>query len=204
MEIAPILGEQHITIKAVRIDSGDLAEHAHRVRRILDRGGLHQVGIFASSIDEYVLQQLRQQRAPIDGFGIGTRMDTSADAPYLDCAYKLQEYAGIARRKRSEGKSTWPGRKQVYRRCDPDGLLLEDIVTVHEAPCAGQPLLQQVMHAGRLTSPLPALDASRDYALQQLQSLPEPLRRLQKPPDYPVRISPELQELAQVVDRKIQ
>lgn len=154
VEIAPILGEQHITIKAVRIDSGDLAEHAHRVRRILDRGGLHQVGIFASSsIDEYVLQQLRQQRAPIDGFGIGTRMDTSADAPYLDCAYKLQEYAGIARRKRSEGKSTWPGRKQVYRRCDPDGLLLEDIVTVHEAPCAGQPLLQQVMHAGRLTSP---------------------------------------------------
>jgi len=203
VEIAPILAKQNIIIKAVRIDSGDLAEHAHRVRSILDQGGLQQVGIFASSsIDEYALQKLLQRRAPIDGFGIGTRMDTAADAPYLDCAYKLQEYAGIARRKRSEGKATWPGRKQVYRRCDPDGLLLEDIVTLHDAPCEGQPLLHQVMRGGRLTSPPPTLDASRDYALLQLQTLPAALRCLKKAAGYPVRISSELQELARSVDRQ--
>lgn len=203
VEIAPILAKQNITVKAVRIDSGDLGQHAHRVRAILDRGGLQQVDIFASSsIDEYALQKLLRQQAPIDGFGIGTRMDTSADAPYLDCAYKLQEYAGIARRKRSQGKSTWPGRKQVYRRCDPDGLLLEDIVTLHDVPCEGRPLLQQVLRGGRLISPPPTLAASREHALLQLQTLPAALRCLKNMPMYPVSISRQLQELARSVDRQ--
>lgn len=83
---------------------------------------MHEVRIFASSnLDEYRLHELLAAGAPIDGFGVGTRINTSADSPYLDCAYKLQEYAGRARRKRSEGKATWPGRKQVYRRVDGDG-----------------------------------------------------------------------------------
>jgi nicotinate phosphoribosyltransferase len=89
------------------------------------------------------------QQAPIDGFGIGTRMDTSADTPYLDCAYKLQEYAGIARRKRSEGKATWPGRKQVYRNYDDNGMMSGDTVTVDNAPCAGQPTLIEAREYAR-------------------------------------------------------
>jgi nicotinate phosphoribosyltransferase len=105
VRVAPKLMRDGIKIKGVRLDSGDLAEHAFKVRRILDDGGLQDVTIFASgSVDEYVLEKLMQKGAPIDGFGIGTHMDTSADAPYLDCAYKLVEYAGKARRKRSEGK----------------------------------------------------------------------------------------------------
>ena len=112
VRLAPTLARDGIKVKGVRLDSGDLAEHAFKVRRILDDGGLKEVTIFASgSVDEYVLEKLMQQGAPIDGFGIGTHMDTSADAPYLDCAYKLVEYAGKARRKRSEGKGALAGAK---------------------------------------------------------------------------------------------
>ena len=114
--LAPKLERKGIRIKGVRIDSGNLADHARKVRQILDAGGLQHVTIFASGdLDEYVLRDMFASGAPVDGLGIGTRMDTSSDMPYLDCAYKLEEYAGKARRKRSEGKQTWPGRKQVYR-----------------------------------------------------------------------------------------
>ena len=86
-------------IQAVRLDSGDLGEHARQVRAILDDGGARGIRIFASgNLDEYELHKLVAGGAPIDGFGVGTRMNTSADRPYLDCAYKLQEYAGSARR----------------------------------------------------------------------------------------------------------
>ena len=124
-------GREGIAIQGVRIDSGDLGEHARRVRAILDDGGLRAITIFASgNLDEYALRELVAQGAPIDGFGVGTRMNTSADAPYLDCAYKLQEYDGRPRRKRSEGKATWPGRKQVYRRYDAADLAAADTLTL--------------------------------------------------------------------------
>ncbi|WAK04051.1 nicotinate phosphoribosyltransferase [Methylobacter sp. YRD-M1] len=203
VDLADTLHSQGIKIKGVRIDSGDLAEHAIKVRRILDRGGLQQATIFASgSVDEYKLEALMAQQAPIDGFGIGTHLDTSADAPYFDCAYKLQEYAGIARRKRSEGKATWPGRKQVYRNHDDNGFMLGDTVTVENAPCTGEPLLQPVMQAGRIVTPQPSLMASRGYAKKQLSQLPEALRRLSDMPEYPVVISAELQALAKSVDEQ--
>ena len=109
-DLAAALKERGIKIKGVRIDSGDLGKHAASVRAILDEARLHDVTIFASgNLDEYALRDLISNEAPIDGFGLGTRLDTSSDAPYLDCAYKLQEYAGRPRRKHSEGKATWPG-----------------------------------------------------------------------------------------------
>ena len=103
-------------MEAVRLDSGDLGALAHEVRAILDAGGCSQVRIVASgNLDEHEIEGLLAGGAPIDAFGVGTRLDVSADAPYLDCVYKLQEYAGRPRRKRSAGKATWPGRKQVFR-----------------------------------------------------------------------------------------
>ena len=120
--IAQRLAAEGVAIRGVRIDSGDLGAHARRVRAILDSGGCSDLTIFASgNLDEYRLAELVRGGAPIDGYGIGTRMNTSADAPYLDCAYKLQEYDGVPRRKRSAAKATWPGRKQVYRRVDAEG-----------------------------------------------------------------------------------
>ncbi len=203
VDLAAALYEQGIKIKGVRLDSGDLADHARKVRAILDRGGLNQATIFASgSIDEYQLEQLTALHAPIDGFGIGTHLDTSVDAPYLDCAYKLQEYAGIARRKRSEGKATWPGRKQVYRRYDDNGMMSGDTVTVDNMLCAGQPLLQCVMRGGKTIAGQPTLTEAREYAKRQLNGLPASLRQLHQAPEYPVTISVELQALAKSVDER--
>ncbi|MFA5016902.1 MAG: nicotinate phosphoribosyltransferase [Methylobacter sp.] len=203
VDLAPALHAQGIKIKGVRIDSGDLADHARKVRTILDCGGLNDATLFASgNIDEHKLAELMVQQAPIDGFGIGTRLDTSADAPYLDCAYKLQEYAGIARRKRSEGKATWPGRKQVYRNYDDNGMMSGDTVTVDNAPYPGQPLLQWVMQGGKTVAGQPTLVETREYARRQLNSLPMSLRQLSNTPEYPVIISAELQALAKTVDER--
>jgi len=199
--LAPRLKEQGISIKAVRLDSGDLASHANKVRRILDNGNLRDVGIFVSgNLDEYILQDLMASHAPIDGFGIGTKMDTSADAPYLDCAYKIQEYAGRPRRKRSEGKATWPGRKQVFRRYDENGYICEDILTTEDAPCEGKPLIDLVMHRGKpVTSP--TLSESRSHAAKELASLPADFRRLESCMTYSVIVSPALEDLVDEADK---
>jgi nicotinate phosphoribosyltransferase len=203
VELAAKLGSLNIRIKGVRLDSGDLADHARKVRKILDAGGLTEVIIFASgNIDEYALERLIAAEAPIDGFGIGTRLDTSEDAPYLDCAYKLQEYAGIPRRKRSEGKATWPGTKQVYRRYDADGLFSGDTIGLADAPCEGRALLRPVMRAGELAAPLPPLERIRSYAKDQLDRLPERLRVLKNAPAYPVRIAAELRALTDRMDKE--
>jgi len=186
----------------VRLDSGDLAQHARAVRRILDDGGLRDTRIFVSgNLDEDVVRALVQSGAPIDGFGIGTRMLTSADAPYLDCAYKLEEYAGRARRKRSEGKATWPGRKQVYRRFD-DGVMAGDILTLEDDPAQGRPLLRPVMQHGRRVGHQPTLAETRSLAAQELARLPAHLRGLDTTPPYPVTVSASLQKLAQTLDEE--
>jgi nicotinate phosphoribosyltransferase len=199
--VAPRLREKGISIKGVRLDSGDLAEHARRVRKILDEGGLPDAVIFASSnLDEQRLEEFVAAGAPIDGFGVGTRMDVSADVPYLDCAYKIQEYAGLARRKRSEGKATWPGRKQVYRYDGPDGRMAGDIVTLEGDALDGEALLQPVMQGGRRLGPAAPLADLRARAAAQLARLPDALRRLTPRGAYPVEISPSIRELARQVD----
>ena len=122
LPIAPALARAGVTIGGVRLDSGDLAAHARAVRGILDAGGLSAATIFASGdLDEHRIDALVRGGAPIDGFGVGTALATSSDAPSLDMVYKLQAFAGVPRRKRSEGKATWPGARQVSRRLDADG-----------------------------------------------------------------------------------
>jgi nicotinate phosphoribosyltransferase len=201
--LAPRLRGEGIRIEGVRLDSGDLADHARKVRRILDAGGLHDATIFVSgSLDEYRVRDLLAAGAPIDGFGIGSRLDTSADAPYLDCAYKLQEYAGVARRKRSEGKATWPGRKQVYRRYDADGRMCEDVLTLDDDPQEGEPLIRPVMRGGRRLASMPTLAESRVHAATDLARLPEALRCLEGGARYPVHVAPAVSELARRVDER--
>lgn len=203
--LARRLGEEGITIRAVRLDSGDLAEHARQVRAILDGGGLSEVKIFASgNLDEYELRRMKAAHAPIDGYGVGTRLDTSEDAPYLDCAYKLQEYAGIARRKLSEGKSTWPGRKQVYRQYDDEGRTRGDLLTTEGDRQEGDPLLQPVMQAGKRVIVPPGLERSREHCRDQIARLPESLRQLDQAPAYPVQVSQSLRDLARAVDLRLQ
>ena len=200
--LAPQLAREGIRVKAVRLDSGDLAEHARKVRAILDRAGCKDIGIFASGgLDEYELAKLAA--APIGGFGVGTALTTSSDAPGLDCAYKLEEYAGIPRRKRSEGKATWPGRKQVFRVLGADGRLDHDILALHDERQPGTALLQPAMRSGGRLAPALELGAIRAYARAQLAQLPEHLKSLEHAePAYRVEVTPALRALADEVDRR--
>ncbi len=204
LELVPELASQSISVKAVRIDSGDLLTEAQTVRSLFDQHHCQHIRIMASSsIDEYVLEQLIEQQAPIDGYGIGTNLTTSADSPFLNCAYKLQEYAGIPRRKRSSGKATWPGRKQVFRVNDDAGLLQYDwLCCEDEQPESGQALLTPVIENGQPTAPLPSLDSIRQSLIQNLGSLPPPLRSLKAAPAYPLQVSQKLQDMAAWVDQR--
>lgn len=204
VELAPALARDGIHIAGVRLDSGDLAALARSVRTILDAGGLTDTTIFASGgLDEDDVAGLVGAGAPIDGFGVGTSLTTSGDAPALDCAYKLQEYAGRARRKRSTGKATWPGRKQVWRSHGPDGRLASDVLGLKDDQRSGRPLLELVMQSGRRVGPMPSLREIRAYAAQELARLPEPLLRLEPGPPYPVEIAASLRALADEVDRDL-
>lgn len=201
--LAHRLAGEGIAIGAVRLDSGDLAAHACKVRRILDEGGLPGVKVFASgNLDEYRVQDLLAGGAPIDGFGVGTRMNTSADSPYLDCAYKLQEYAGLARRKRSEGKATWPGRKQVFRSRDAAGVLSGDVLALDDETLPGEPLLQEVMRGGRRLRPAEPLADVRQRTLGELERLPPALRGLAPATVPAVHVAESLRALAAEVDRR--
>jgi nicotinate phosphoribosyltransferase len=200
VDVARRLAPEGIAIKGVRVDSGDLAVHALRVRETLDRGGLAGVTIFASgNLDEFALRDLLARHAPIDGFGVGTRMNTSSDAPYLDCAYKLVEYAGVPRRKRAEGKATWPGCKQVFRGLGADGRIETDCIALDGEYQEGIALLEPAMIDGARLA-LPSLDASRTYAASQLATLPERTRALTAAEPVAVEISPALAALVQKMD----
>lgn len=199
--LAPRLREKGIMIKGVRLDSGDLIDHARKVRRILDGGGLAHVLITASgNLDEYAIRTIVSAGAPIDYLAVGTKLTVSSDVPYLDCAYKLQEYAGRPCRKKSEGKATWPGRKQVFRQYDGDGRIAQDILTVIDDRQDGEPLLQRVMEGGKRTAAQPSLAESRAYTRLQLARLPEPVRQLEEGVTVDVRIAPALRQLAALVD----
>jgi len=199
--LAPKLKAEGLSLHAVRLDSGDLDHHARNVRRILDEGGLSGVRIFASgNLDELELDRLVRAGAPIDSFGVGTRVDVSADAPYLDCAYKIQEYAGRPLRKRSEGKATWPGRKQVFRSFDSDGCMIGDVLTLEGDHQVGTPLLIPVIRGGIRVSPAEPLGKTRQLVTRQMASFPPALRSLQPGTPHPVYIAPALAKQSSTLD----
>jgi nicotinate phosphoribosyltransferase len=194
--MAPSLADRGIALRGVRIDSGDLAAHARAVRAILDVAGLAHVKIVASGgLDEWKLQEFTRQHAPIDIFGVGTSLTTSDDAPAIDCAYKLVSYAGIPRRKRSEGKVLWPGAKQVHRFRTADGRPDHDVLALSDETVGGEALLRPVMRHGRRLA-LPTLDEARAATRAELARLPSELLDLDAPAKLPVRISSGLQRLA--------
>jgi nicotinate phosphoribosyltransferase len=185
---------------AVRLDSGDLASLSQSVRAVFDAKGLGETRIVASGdLDEYRIRALLEARAPIDAFGVGTSVVTSIDAPALGGVYKLVELReGTERRrvmKRSTGKPTWPGRKQVWR-VVRDGIAVRDIVSFHdEPPVAGATaLLRPVMRSGVRLDPSPTPDASRSFREARLAELPADVRRLVSPAAYPVEASSRLRD----------
>lgn len=196
------LAKDGIRVQRVRLDSGDLLTLAQGVRRILDEEGCPDIQIFASGdLDEFRVRDLLDAGAPITGFGIGTRLDTSADAPYLECAYKLTEYAGQGRMKKSAAKATYPGPKQVFRTYR-DGRMSGDTLGLMGESQAGTPLMEQVMAGGRRLGPPKSLGDIARYTKRQLDSLPPELRSLAaRAETYPVAISPALAELRAATER---
>ncbi len=200
VELAARLRENGIRVKGVRLDSGNLERLAKGVRGILDEGGLHDTSIFASgNLDEYRIHELIAAAAPIDGFGIGTSLVTSADAPFLDAVYKLEEYAGKPRRKSSPGKATWPGRKQVYRYYDEAARFDHDVLTLESAPApSAEPLLVAVMNNGRRLAAAESFRVIRERAASQLACLPDGFKALETADaHYGVQVAPALRKLAE-------
>jgi nicotinate phosphoribosyltransferase len=181
-------------IQAIRIDSGDLEDLSRRSRAILDEAGRTGVKIMASGdLDEYRIARLVESGAPVDGFGVGTELITSRDAPALGMVYKLVELDGQGKFKLSPAKRTYPMAKQVFRRRDAAGRFAGDYVTRANESAEGEPLLVPVVRAGRFVNPLPTLDSIRERCREQLNALPERLLGLDAKPDYPITYSDALE-----------
>jgi len=203
IEAARILGEKGIKVRAVRLDSGDLLALSKDVRHALDQSGMTDIRIFVSgNLDEYAIRDLLSQGAPIGGFGVGTKLDTSEDAPYLECAYKLMEYAGTPRFKKSPGKATIPGRKQVFRQFE-EGIMTRDVLTIEGDEIGGTALLAKVMSGGKTISRRRDLKEIAAYTRSQLKALPVHFQRLETTPPYPVKVSPALFRLGQELERRL-
>ncbi|MSQ36129.1 MAG: nicotinate phosphoribosyltransferase [Dehalococcoidia bacterium] len=181
-------------VRAIRIDSGDLASLSRAARASLDVAGLASVGIVASGdLDEHAIARLVEQGAPVTAFAAGTAVAVSADAPSLDAVYKLVAYDGVGRMKLSADKATLPGAKQLFREAR-DGVLRRDAVAAQGEALPGAPLLVEVMRDGRrLPGDYADVAASRERARAGLAALPPALRALAPAvPPYPVEVSARL------------
>lgn len=193
-------------LRGIRLDSGDLVALSREARRRLDQAGFSSLKIFASGdLDEYRITHLLADGAPIDAFGVGTRMGTSDDAPSLDIAYKLAELEGLGRLKLTANKDTWPGVKQVWRRHHDDGTPLGDTLALADEELPGEPLLVPVMRDGKRTDAgRESLAAARRRAGAEIARLPERLRRLEPAdPPFTVAISERLREERRAVIQRL-
>jgi nicotinate phosphoribosyltransferase len=205
--VAREMERQGHRLRAVRLDSGDLLTLSRQVRQILDQAGLDYVELFASGgLDEYSVEALLEAGAPIDGFGVGTQMGVSGDAPWLDNSYKLVKYNGRPVLKLSTEKVTLADEKQVYRLRDSNGMFAEDVIARREEILApeAEPLLTMVMEGGRIIQPLPSLDDLRQRFQEELFRLPDRYKVLREPPSYPVRLSPGLLRLQEEAKRHLE
>jgi len=204
VELARERGED-FRVRAVRLDSGDLGQLAKDSRKILDDAGLQNVRIFASGgLDEWEIAEMLEGGAPIDGFGVGTGLGVSKDAPSLDIAYKLTAYAGKGRLKLSTGKRILPGRKQIFRQ-EEDGEAVRDVLARHDEDQEGRPLLEKVMErGGRLAAGRVDLESARERARREIERLPKHIRALEDAdPPYKVQVSDGLEDLQEEVVERV-
>ena len=187
------------SLRAIRLDSGDLVGLSQKARALLDQDGLKDVQVFASGgLDEFEVCDLLERGAPIDGFGVGTKVGVSADAPWTDCVYKLVEYGGRPVLKLSPEKQTLPGPKQVYRYRDGSGVYVGDVIATANEPAPhdrSEPLLRDVMVDGKAVGAHPTLGRLRERFRREFASLPDRHKRLRRPSRYEVGISDGLDQL---------
>jgi len=189
-----------VKIKGVRIDSGDLLTLSRKVREILDANGFRDSIIFASGgINEYKIKELVENNAPIDGFGVGTELVTSADLPYLDCAYKLVEYDGKPKMKLGYKKITMPYKKQLFR-IFKNGKILKDVISHFDDVVEnGVKMLKLYIKDGELIENTPSLQEIRQKALTNFKTLPDIFKSLTQhktlSPEISQRLSKSTEEL---------
>ena len=195
--------------KAIRLDSGDFVELSREARHRLDQAGLTDTRIFVSGdLDEFVISDLLADGAEIDSFGVGTALATSKDAPTLSGVYKLVDVdfgqGPMGRVKLSSEKSTYPCRKQVFRKVEPDGSFGSDIIArENESYPNTEPLLTCVMRQGKRIGQRPPLKDVQQTARSFLSKLPEAYRRLKNPERYPVRFSDDLQNRLEEIRNRL-
>lgn len=203
LQLMPELAERGHRLAAVRLDSGDMLELSKQVREVLDAGGAEDTQIFASgNLDEHKIRRLLQGGAPIDGFGVGTELGTSGDAPSLNSTYKLvtcvdAQGAEVPVIKLATSKVTLPGSKQIWRRRDASSCMTGDTIGLVDEQLEGNPLLVPVMRDGKPLAPAPELSAIREHARAEIAALPTGVAELDDPATYPVQVSPRLQALVQ-------
>jgi len=187
----------------VRIDSGDLAALARQVRKIFDQANLTELKIIGSGgLDEYDLAEFSAANVPFDSYGVGTKMGTSADAPWTDMSYKLVEYQNRPVLKLSTGKVSLPGRKQLFRLRDSTGVFTHDVIGLRAEQLGGERLLKEVMRGGKKPEPDPSLKESRELFAADFAGLPLAVKSIRKPHQYTVEFSPLLNDLrAEVTER---
>jgi nicotinate phosphoribosyltransferase len=205
VEVAKEMAARGQRLNGVRIDSGDLAELGIKVRKIFDDAGFSEVKIIGSGgLDEYDLSELSAARIPFDSYGVGTKMGTSSDAPWSDMAYKLVEYGDKPVLKKSPGKISWPGTKQVFRQRNDQGQLEKDIIGLrHERITGTEALLRNVMKDGKVVVTLPTLAESRAGLAKELGHLPDWIKAIRNPVLYPVEFSPALLRLREETERNL-
>jgi len=185
-------------LKGVRLDSGDIAALSRDVRKLLRDAGLDKVNILASGgFDEFKIRKVLGEGGDIDSFGVGTKMGVSADAPYLDMAYKLVQYGGRPVLKLSPGKETLASEKQVFRFNTSGGKLRRDVIGLRDDDIeGGEALLEKVMSRGRENAKQPLLPQIQERFLEEFFRLDEKYRTLDKTEEeYPVELSPRLEDL---------
>ena len=207
--VAKELEKKGFKLNGVRLDSGDLIEVSKKVRKLLDDKGLQYVKIFASGdLDEFKIEELLTNDAKIDAFGVGTKMGTSADKPFVDVIYKLCETKGERGKfspimKLSEGKTTLPGRKQVYRLKDENGNYSKDVIALANEKVNGEPLLRKVMEKGEIVIDLPTIKEIRTVAAENLVKLPKKFKKLTNSQAYTVDLSRELKSLIKTLKKTL-
>jgi len=200
------MAERGEELRGVRLDSGDIAGLSKKVRRILDEAGLKRATIFASgAFDEMKILKVLRRGGVVDAFGVGTKMGVSADAPYLDMAYKMVEYAGRPVLKLSSGKETLAGKKQVFRFFSASGLMQRDIIGLRDDRLAGgEPILRKVMGRGRILGKLPSLRSIRERFLDEFSRLDGRFKAFERgAPFFPVQLSPRLRRLQTQVRQRV-
>lgn len=191
------MAERGESLRGVRLDSGNLAGLSKKVRQVLVQAGLGGATIFASgALDEDRIRRVVRRGGDIDAFGVGTKMGVSADAPYLNIAYKMVEYAQHPVLKLSPGKATWAGRKQVFRFQTPAGRLKKDLIGLRDDRLPGEPLLQKDMSRGKIAAGMPSLPEVKKRFLDEFAKLDERYKSLEgRGPFFPVSFSPRLRRL---------